>query len=881
MAKTTPPKWPVNLLRKFCHPDYVEDIEGDLLERFHKWSMDLGPQRARRKFIKEIMMLFRPSLLRKVNTKLNHISMLKSHTKISFRYLRRNLVYSSINSITLTIGILTFLLIYSVIRFETSYDMFHSDHENIYRIVRVSQVEGETEYRRGVVYPLPPAIENQIPEVESITSVLYWSWGGVDIDILNEEGNSMKNYKEDKGFVMLTPSFFKVFDFKHSNFKWISGSPETALSKTYSLVLTKSMAQKYFPDENAMGKIIELDKYQKYTVRGIIEDLPKNSDFPFKIIASYSTLQEMIGDRKNKWGPVGSNECYLKLLPNTSIRDIEEKMDQIHQTNAGNELAEMRKYKLQPLAELHSDCRFGNFNNRVFPSSRVWTLTIVGAFILIVACINYINLSTANSMGRWKEVGIRKVLGGHRAQLITQFLTEAFIISGLSGLLAYLMAVIFTGDFNQLLGTPNSILLLDDLPTLLLLLGLIVFINISAGLIPASMISSLKPIKALKTKLTTGQSSMGLRQGLVSAQFAITQICLIGTFVVFTQINYFQSIDLGFNKESILTAAIPYNKEKADLFRNKLSEIPGVEKVSLSVSVPAGDTRNRSFIDISKPEWPSNESLIFEYQTIDTEFLALYDIEIVAGRSFMSFDTTGQIILNETLTRKLGYTDPAEVINQKLSIGVRDVVVVGVCEDYHSKSLREELDKIGFMQANKIPEIASIKLAREESLSQIIPDIEAVWSSVYPEFVFDIEFFDDQVEAYYQEDRRFSKLIQLASVVFILISILGMYGLVSFLLQKKLKEIAIRKVLGARIFHIYKILLKSYIPSIIFSVVFALPLGYYLMEKWLNQFKFHIEINWMIMTLPPILVLLLTLISVSGKSLKAAKTNPSTIIRNE
>ncbi len=880
--------WQLRFLQWFCPPNLYEGIEGDLLEQFEADLETVGSNRAGWRLHWNVLRFFRPAIIfrNSFSNRMTNTSMLRNHFTIAYRFLKRHPSHTAINVFGLVIGIASALLILSIVRFELSYDKFHTHADQIYRVVRVSQVEGAAEYRTGVSYPVPVAIKEEIPGVEKITSMLYWGWGGVQVDVTDGEGMSIRKFQENTGFVITSGSFFDVFDYKGTGFKWLSGNRATALVEPNSVVLTQSLALKYFPGKEALGQTIRVDKDWDCKVTGVITDLPVNSEFPFKLMLSYSTLKRDIAGRIDNWNSVADNhQTYLVLPTGTTKEELEAQIESVHAAHVSKDLASKRKYKLQSLTEVHKDERFGSYQGRIVSDERLWTLGIVGIFLLLVACINYVNLATAQSSLRSKEVGIRKTLGGARAGLITQFLCEAFIMALLSSLLALLLAEISVANIQSLLSVKSGGYLFQDSFLMGSLAFTVIVITFFAGFYPALVISRFNPLTALRSRFSAGKGGFQLRKVLTVFQFTITQVFVIATFVVISQMNFMNTMDLGYQKEAIVTIDLPGDEQSRALFVSELSNDPAISSISLSSTMPGGGRRHTSHMGIRRAEWANDQNLVFEFQWVDEHYIGLYGMQLVAGRNFHSSDSIDKVVVNETLAQKLGFESPQDAINGQVAVGNSKGTIVGVVKDFHTESLRDEVDKVMLAQFPNKYAVANIKLApsinNSEAISSLLMKLESTWAGLFPESVFNYQFFDERIAAYYLEEQKFSALFQLFSIVFMAIGCLGLYGLISFVVHKKMKEVAVRKVFGATVINILMLIGRDYVKLVAVAFLIAAPTAFYFMQEWLNGFTYHTEISWWIMLAPGLMVLLVAMLSVMGQSLKAAYVNPARILKDE
>lgn len=883
-----PPSIIQKLFKWFC-PDHLhEEIEGDLYEWFLRDIDQKSTTRARLNYAWNALWFLRPAIVRRKKSMVKNTNQLMNFHFLTtaIRHIKSQRSTSLINALGLSIGLCSSLLILSIIRYEESFDQFHTDADRIYRVVRVSQVEGEEEYRTGVAYPLPVAIENEMPVVEESTSIVYWDWEDNQISIPNKTTNINTNYIESNGLVFVDDHFFNLFDFNGTNFHWESGDPETALEAPFKIVLTESWATKYFGEENPMGKTVIVNGDMNFQVSGVIKDFPNNTDFPFHGLMSYATLMEFVGDGINNWWSISSNELYVRIGSEITPGEVDKQLDALHAAHTPTKLHEARKYRLQQLSEVHEDVRFGNFNDRVVSKDKKRTLIYIGLFLLVAACINYINLATARATLRARETGVRKVLGSTRQQLIFQFMSEAFFITLMSGVIAVFMAEFIAITFHELLGTPDIGFLIQDTFVLQTFVGIIFVLATLSGAYPALVISGFNPLSIMRSKASTSAGNFLLRRLLVVFQFSLTMIFIIGTVIVMKQIDFFKQVDLGFEKEAILTINLPESEvQNYQILANQWQENPRIAEVSFSNTMPSGVKRPFSFWDIRKEG--EEEAFVTEMQFIDEAYLSLYGISILGGRNLRLADSSRGIIINKTLMEKNGFESPEQALGKRMKLGKKVYSIVGIVDDFHSKSLRDEIDKITFGIQPDRYSIASIKLVipengiSQESLSNTLEDLESKWKSVFPNDAMAYHFFDENIAAFYSEETRFSQLLQVFSYVLIIIGGLGLYGLISFVVNRRMNEVAIRKTFGATFSNILILITHDFTKLLGMSFVIAVPIAYYFLQGWLSNFMFRIEITWWLMVLPALAVFLMAFLVVGGQSLKAARLNPADILRNE
>ncbi len=880
-----PPAWVDSLIDNLAPDNLAEEIQGDLRELYIKDIKEKGLTSAKTKYVLNGLGFLAKNFFWKNKTtqQPNPLTMLSSYFKVAKRSLLAYKGNTIINVLGLVIGIASSLVILTIVRYELSFDKFHSLAERTYRVVRVSgtgmEINKQSELRTGISYPVPMALKEELTSLENITSMEYL--GGALIEVPDKSGAVTRKFRESGGCVLVEPSFFKVFDFHNTGFKWIEGNPEKALIEPLNVVLTKSIADKYFPNGNALGGTLRFEKKFDCKVTGVVEDLPANSDFPFTTMLSYSSLK-MLGEASQDWYSVSDDHnTFVVMKPGTTKEEVEKQIKVIHASHTPKDLHESRHYLLQQLADVHYNTRFDNYNGRSISKETITALSLVAIFLLLSGSINYINLATAQATMRSKEVGLRKVMGSSRKNLIGQLLTETFIVVLIAGIAALGLSEIFLSNLQPLLNIELTSFNFSDPFVLSSLLVIILLVTLFSGLYPAFSISRYNPVTALRNKFATEKvGGFSLRKTLVVAQFTITQMLVIGTFIVVAQIRSFQNMEMGFNREAVVTVGIPdHDAGKRKVMEDQLLSQSFVSGVSFSSSLPSGLRRNRSSEGIGKQsaELPS-DYLVYERQLIDPSYLNVYQIKLLAGRNLTIADSTGNILVNKTLAKNLEFLNPEDAIGQEVKLGGRGMgTIVGVTDDFYSNSFKEAVDNMAFLINDKAYGNASIKLnvqPGQGSLSDAVKQIETIWTSTFPEHIFELDFFDENIKAFYAQEQKLSKLFQLFSFTFLLIGCLGLYGLITFAVNRKGKEVAIRKVLGATLSSILMMFSKEYVRLILLSFVIATPVAYYVVTDWLINFANPIELQWWLFLLPGLLVLVIALLVICTKSFRAANTNP-------
>jgi ABC-type antimicrobial peptide transport system permease subunit len=807
-----------------------------------------------------------------------------SYFKMAKRSLLANKGTTAINVLGLVIGIASALTIISIIRFELSFDTFHTDHKNIYRMVRVSGPD-LSEFRTGIPYAMPPAMKD-ISCIKKLTKLEYL--GGSSVDILSADGRSQKQFIEESGVATVEPEFFDVMDFAGSPIKWLSGNPKTSLSEPASLVVTSAIAKKYFGDESPIGQTLRFQKAFDFKVTGVIEDFPSNTDFPFRMLVSYSSMPLLFEERMSDWVSVNDgHSVYVVLQDGVNVKDVERQIAELHAANVGKDLSEYRHYFFQPLREVHFDPNFGTFSRRTITHETIFALELIVFCLLAVGCINYINLSTAQSTLRSKEIGMRKIMGSSQKNLIVQFLAETLIIVLVAAFTALGLVTASMPLLVSMLGLQVEINFLDSF-LWITLASIIVAVTICAGLYPALLVSRFNPLTAIKNHFATGRvAGVSLRKALVVIQFTATQVLAVATFIVVAQMEFFRKVDMGFDRNATVVTIRLLNNDRSSLssFESELRRLPFVENVAKSFTLPSGVDRNRNSRNIGRPDANDVQDYQnYEYSAVDENFLDLYGIRLIAGRNITLADSSKNILVNETLMRNLGYANPQEIVGVELKLGGDGAVhVVGVINDYYGNSLKERVDNIALdANTDRYRQVSvRLNLAADQNITDVLTKLEHTWKSIYPEDAFQFRFLDDNIAMFYEQELKYSRLFQVFSAMFVLIGCLGLYGLITFVANRKGKEIAVRKTLGASVGNIMIMFSREYVALITVSFALAVPIAWYGVSEWLMNFENHVNVQWWLFAAPGVIVLAIALAVVCMKSFNAAMANPVDKLRNE
>ncbi|WP_337044695.1 ABC transporter permease [Emticicia sp. 17c] len=805
--------------------------------------------------------------------------MIRNYLKIAFRSLLRNKSYAFINATGLAVGIAACLLLFLIVQFELSFDNFHTKKDRIYQVVSEFNYGGIS-YGRGAPLPVPLALRTDYPQLEKVAGIAE---AGGQINIYDaKKQNIEKKFKDEGGMFYAEPEFFEIFDFP-----LLSGNAKTMLSEPNTAVLTQEMAEKFFGNwKSAIGKTINIDNdKQGYRITAILKNIPKNTDFPLKVVFSYKNFLSYNKNNINDWESVsGSWNCFLLLPPQISGAKFNAFMpdfDKKHKT--AEERSRVRNF-IRPLSESHFDSRFGNFTHHTISPEMIWVLEIIGAFLLLVACVNFINLATAQAVNRSKEVGIRKALGSNKAQLRSQFLGESALITLMSMIVAILLAQIALPFLNNLLDYPLSLSFINNPILLLFLVVVAVVVIFLSGFYPALVISGFNPILALKSKITAKSvGGISLRRVLVVSQFSIAQFLTVATLVVVSQMNYFQNASLGFDKEAIIRIPLPNDstgQAKYDLLKTQLLQQTGVKNVSIAFRCPAeGNDWNSPFQYDHRPKDTDFSAFL---NWADADYFKTFNLKFVAGKGYAASDTVQGYVINETMVKKLGAKNAEEVLGKEINFwgGKMKAPIVGVIKDYHARSLHGAIPPLVIASRKNFFGVMGVKL-EAQNMQSGLASVEKIWNKLFPDYLYQYEFLDKSIANFYQQERKLSILYEIFAGIAIFISCLGLYGLVSFMAVQRTKEVGIRKTLGASVAHIVYLFSKEFTLLIGVAFLIAAPVGYYFMHNWLKQFEYRIDIGVGIFLLAIMSSIAIAWLTVSYQAIKAALVNPIKSLKTE
>ena len=793
--------------------------------------------------------------------------MLRNYFKVAFRKLWSQKAFSFINIIGLSVGMTACFLIYLYVSFELSYDQFHTKADRIYRLVADIKTPTEVINASGPSWAVPPNAKDEFPEVESFVRIS-------NDNLLIRKGDIKF---QEENIIYADSAFFHVFDFK-----LLKGNPQTALRDQMSLVFSETAAKKYFGNADPMGQTLLITgEGIPAKVTGIMKDMPENSQIKADVIVSMTTItQKFAQGIDSQWGNYGAS-AYLLLKAGTNPKALEAKFPGFLERRNGTEMKKSQMYAtlfLEPLKDVYlrstrNGSKTGNINN-------VYIFAIVAIFILLIACINFINLTTARAAERAKEVGIRKVAGADKQQLIVQFVGESLILCFIAFLLTVLFSILLLPLFNQLAGKTISTGIIRNPVNIVLLFIEAMSIGLLAGIYPAFVLTSFKPVTVLKGRFATGTKGIMLRKALVVSQFTISIALIIATIVVYNQMSYMRSQDLGFNKDQMLVVDTNGDPAK-DAFKQAVLSIPNVKSTATSSSVPGGGNPGAySEIENVKGDLQiANLDLYF----VDFDYIPQFKIKVLAGRPFsrdFMTDTTQAMVLNEAAVKMFGYSSPQQAIGKRFKQWGREGKIIGVVKDFHFHGLQQPIKPLSMRIEPGGANLVSIKVAAT-NLPATITSIENKWKALIPNRPFSYYFLDEFFDKQYRGEERFGKLFLNFAVLAIIISCLGLLGLASYSTVQRTKEIGIRKVLGASVSGIVNLLSIDFLKLVIISFVIAAPLAWYFMHQWLEDFAYHTNVNVWVFVAAGILALAIALFTVSFQAIRAAIANPVKSLRTE
>lgn len=822
--------------------------------------------------------------------------MIKNYLKTAIRSFWRHKVFTLINIIGLSIGISASVVIYLIVHYDLTFDQFHKDSDRLYRVVTNFTFDGRPAYNSGVSGALPAAVKSQVTGLQNIATTYRILLPDVFIQGKN---NQPVKYKSQKGVVLADEGYFKLFEYN-----WLAGSSKAAMQQPGQVVLTSKQAKLYFPAlayADMIGKTVVYDSI-KTTVSGIVETLKENSDLSFHDFISYNTYltnPELKADlRLNNWGGVSVKEqFFLKLLPGVKPKQIEQQLNSLLQSNIDKSQYKHKteQFALQPFSDIHfSEQYFGiDTSDRHANKATLYGLLLIAAFLLVLACINFINLTTAQAAQRAKEIGIRKTMGSSRKQIIIQFLSETFLITLIAVLISVLACPVVIQLFKGIIPEGISASALTQPAVVIFLVLLTIVVSLLSGFYPAMVLSAYKPSAVLKdqAKNNTGKTRSGLlRRTLTVSQFVIAQFFIMATILVSKQIYYATHKDLGFKKDAVVTVNSPWRHRTANgnaFLLSKLKALPQVEMVSAGNDAPSSENTSSTeatFID-GKKELRTEVAEKFG----DENYIKLYHIKLLAGRNLQAADTNHAVLINETFARFMGFKDVRNAVGQNIDNfdGDKRKQIIGVVSDFQQASMHVGTMPLVILTSSDIGYNGTFHIALKPQSAggnewqKTFAEISAIWKQVYPSEDMEYEFVDESIARLYQSEQQTATLLNWATGLSVLISCLGLLGLAIYTTTQRTKEIGVRKVLGASVSQIVTLLSGELIWLIVLAFIIVMPVAWYALNKWIENFADRTPISWWIFAASAVGMLMIAFITSSVQTIKAAMANPVKSLRSE
>jgi ABC-type antimicrobial peptide transport system permease subunit len=814
--------------------------------------------------------------------------MIRNYFKTAIRNLAKNKIFSLINIAGLSIGVSSALVIYLIVSYDLSFERFEKDRNRIYRVVSDFTFAGEAYHNSGITYPMAKAIQKDLTGIENV--VHFYTYDDAKIKVQNEVKKDLAVFKKQKYIVFADGNYFKLF-----SYNWIAGSSKTALEDPYQTVLSELTAKTYFPKlkpADMIGKEVIFNDTVVTRVTGIVRDLNENTDFKFKIFISRATLERRLVslDEQGEWGnTTSSSQLLIKLSKGTSPALITKQLlglfNKYRKPDPDDHSS--TSYSLQPFNDIHFNTTYGSFVERTANPNVLYGLMAVAVFLLLLGCINFINLTTAQASQRAKEIGIRKTMGSTKRQLIFQFLSETFLLAFFATVLSILITPLLLKIFSGFIPKDLHFSLQPDV--IVFLVVLIITVSLLSGFYPALVLSSFKPVLVLKNQITAGggkSRNLWLRKTLTISQFVIAQVFIIGTILVARQISYSLNKDLGFKKDAIVYMKTNYYDTVAShryVLVEKLKAIPEIAMISLGNDPPSINsvwTSTMKYKDGKK-----EKETDVQVKIGDTNYLKLYKIKILAGDNLPNSDTVISMLINEAYMRFLGFAEPRQAVGKLIEWNHKNVPITGVVSDFHQRSLHEPIKPLLFTTWKTQMRAINVALQPQNKEGTMwktaMAKIERAWKQVYPDDDFNGVFLDDTIREYYTAEKNTSKLLMWATGLAIFISSLGLLGLVTYITHQRTKEIGVRKVIGASVTQIISLLSKDFLKLVLIAFLIAVPVAWWGSYKWLQNFSYKTTISIWIFISGGIIMFGMALLILCIRTFKAAAASPVKALRTE
>ncbi|HAD14736.1 MAG TPA: hypothetical protein DCF33_20100 [Saprospirales bacterium] len=791
--------------------------------------------------------------------------MIVNYLRLALRKLSKQREYTLLNILGLGLSIACCLLIFIFLRHHTSFDTYHSKADRIFQVVMDIKTESTFPFS-GAPSPMADALRLECALLEKVA--MRSAQDEVLVSVINAQGG-MDKYKEKSHFAWVEPDYFEILDLP------LVQGHYTGLNEPNTVVLSASMARKYFGSADPLGKVIRVNNEDNLKVIGIVRDLPANTDYHHNILASWATLKshpDVAGSLTSWSGARGENYCLGVVKAGHNIRELDQVMLQFRQSHPHPESKDLFQYKVMPMLEMHSDMEYGFGMDKKF----LWALGLIGIFLLVTACVNFVNMATAQALHRGREVGVRKSLGSTQRQLFWQFMAETGLVVSAALILGFGMAWMALPQLNTWLEEDLKMegALLANLLVFAGAMGLL--LTFLAGAYPAFMQSRFNPVTAIKGSLeNASRGGISLRKILVTTQFSISQVLIIGALVVTAQMQFAQDADWGFRPDTVVTLELP-DKAKMKSLQQQLSKISGVSSVSLCYQPPASSSNN--FQGVQWENRSDVEPWLANDKPVDEKYLETFGLTLVAGRNLQPCDTTREFLVNETFVKKLNLASPEDVLNKQVVIGTEKAAIVGVIKDYHNWSLAEPIAAISMSTRSEGYATCAVQLVSGNP-APALAQIREVWEAQFPDHFYEQTFMDERLGDFMATETMIMRLVRTFAGIAVFVGCLGLYGLSTFMVTRKRKEVGIRKTLGANVPGILWLFGKEYIRLILIAFVLAAPVAWWAMNNWLNDYAYRFHMGAGIFLFSLGITLCLALLTVGAQSIKAALDNPVEALR--
>jgi putative ABC transport system permease protein len=816
--------------------------------------------------------------------------MLKNHFLIAVRNIWRNKTFSFIHIFGLSIGISASIVIFLIVKYELSFDKFQSHPERIYRVVMDMKFNGQVGHSSAIPAPLPGAIAAEVTGVELNVPIMQFQGdASVKVSVASPTGITPKVFKKQPDVVFTTADYFELLPIQ-----WLAGSAPTAMKEPFSVVISESRMKQYFADAapgDVIGRQVTYNDDLTVTITGVVRDLEEITDFTSREFISYVTIsktamqQNFMMEVWDDW--MAYSKGWVKLSDSNDKAAVELQLNLLlakYNKNLRNDEANSMAFKLQPLDNVHFNNEYAGFGTRTAHAPTLYALLAIAAFLLLLGCINFVNLSTAVASHRAKEIGIRKTIGSTKKQLVVQFLCETLTMCVLASILSISIAPLLLQLFSDFIPQGVSFDVVRQPSILLFLGGLTVTVSLLSGVYPAFVLSQFRPAVVLKNQAFAGSPtrSAGLRKILTVSQFAIAQFFVIAALMISKQIHFSLNQDLGYRKDAIINFEVPReNPGNADVLTNQVRTLAAVEDVSVGFLPPA--TEGGAFSGVKFNNGTEVIAPNIQVRWGDPKYIDVYKISLVAGRNIRGGEKVNEAIINEACARALGFTNVSDALQKELiNPNGTTTPIVGIMKDFHEGSFHRPIGPL-FFRAGDNKRIFHVALHASQSSNwqKTISEIKESYAGLYPESDFSYSFFDETIAGFYKQEQNISRLLNWAMGLSILISCLGLLGLVIYISEARSKEIGIRKIMGASVMSLITMLSSEFILLVLIAFAIAAPVAWYAIDQWLETFVYKTEISWWIFLVGGFSLVLIAFITLSTQTFRSARSNPVNSLRNE